>query len=82
MPRQRRASPEETSDIEQREGAVETDNLLTVREVAKRLRVDTTTVRRWIAQGLLDAIPLPHQGKRQGYRIRKQTLDRLLLSNA
>ncbi|QBD83505.1 DNA-binding protein [Ktedonosporobacter rubrisoli] len=54
------------------------DNLLTVREVAQRLRVDTTTVRRWIALGLLEAVSLPHMGKRQSYRIRQRTLRRLL----
>jgi len=54
------------------------DNLLTVHEVAQRLRVDDTTVRRWIKSGALEAITLPHQGKRQAYRIKKSTLDSLL----
>ena len=54
------------------------DDLLTVREVARRLRVDDTTVRRWIKSGALEAITLPHQGKRQAYRIKKSTLDSLL----
>ncbi len=56
----------------------ETEELLTVREVARRLRVDETTVRRWIKSGTLDAIALPHRGKRIAYRIRKSTLDALL----
>ncbi len=51
--------------------------LLTVREVAKHLRVDDTTVRRWIKSGALDAVALPHSGKRCGYRVRKHTLDAL-----
>lgn len=55
----------------------ETD-LLTVREVAKQLRVDDTTVRRWIKTGVLEAITLPHRGTRQAYRIRRSTLDALL----
>ena len=55
----------------------ETD-LLTVREVAKQLRVDDTTVRRWIKNGVLEAITLPHRGTRQAYRIRRSTLDALL----
>lgn len=55
----------------------ETD-LLTVREVAKQLRVDDTTVRRWIKNGVLEAITLPHRGTRQAYRIRRATLNRLL----
>ncbi len=54
------------------------EDLLTVREVARRLRVDDTTVRRWIKSGALEAITLPHRGKRQAYRIKKSTLDDLL----
>jgi excisionase family DNA binding protein len=54
------------------------EDLLTVREVAKRLRVDDTTVRRWIKSGALEAITLPHRGKRQAYRIKQSTLDALL----
>ncbi len=54
--------------------------LLTVREVARRLRVDDTTVRRWIKNGVLEAITLPHRGKRQAYRVRSSTLDALLAS--
>ena len=45
--------------------AEKTEELLTVREVARRLRVDDTTVRRWITSGVLDAISLPHRGKRR-----------------
>lgn len=52
--------------------------LLTVREVAKQLRVDDTTVRRWIKNGVLEAITLPHRGARQAYRIRRSTLEALL----
>ena len=54
------------------------EELLTVREVARRLRVDDTTVRRWIKSGALEAITLPHKGKRQAYRVKKSTLDKLL----
>ena len=54
--------------------------LLTVREVAKQLRVDDTTVRRWIKNGVLEAITLPHRGARQAYRIRQATLNALLAS--
>lgn len=56
----------------------EEEELLTVREVARRLRVDDTTVRRWIKSGALEAITLPHRGKRQAYRIKKSTMDKLL----
>jgi excisionase family DNA binding protein len=53
-------------------------DLLTVREVAEQLRVDDTTVRRWIKNGILEAIALPHKGARQAYRIRRETLNALL----
>ena len=57
-------------------------DLLTVSEVAQRLRVDATTVRRWIKNGVLKAIALPHRGLRQAYRIHKRTLDALLSTTA
>ncbi len=65
---------------DQKEGQVVHDDadLLTVREVAKQLRVDDTTVRRWIKNGVLEAITLPHRGTRQAYRIRRSTLEALL----
>ena len=53
-------------------------DLLTVHEIAQALRVDDTTVRRWIKNGSFEAVALPHRGKRQAYRIRRDTLDRLL----
>ena len=60
--------------------AEETDELLTVHEVARRLRVDDTTVRRWIKSGSLEAITLPHKGKRSAYRVKKSTMDKLMRS--
>jgi excisionase family DNA binding protein len=65
---------------DQKEDSVvhEDADLLTVREVARRLRVDDTTVRRWIKLGVLEAITLPHRGSRQAYRIRRSTLESLL----
>jgi excisionase family DNA binding protein len=57
----------------------EQDDLLTVSEVARRLRVDTTTVRRWVTIGSLEAVILPHRGKRLIYRIRQSTLDDILM---
>lgn len=56
----------------------QTDELLTVREVASHLRVDDTTVRRWAKAGALPVVILPHVNRRQAYRIRKSTLDALL----
>jgi excisionase family DNA binding protein len=52
--------------------------LLTVSEVARILRVDDTTVRRWVKQGALEAVILPHVNERQGYRIKRETLNRVL----
>lgn len=60
--------------------AEQMDELLTVHEVARRLRVDDTTVRRWIKNGALEAVTLPHSGKRQAYRVKKSTMDKLLQS--
>ena len=53
--------------------------LLTISEVAQTLRVDDTTVRRWVKQGALEAVVLPHVNARQGYRIKRETLDKLLV---
>lgn len=56
----------------------EDNDLLTVSEVATSLRVDDTTVRRWIKNGILEAITLPHAGERQSYRIKRATLETVL----
>lgn len=53
-------------------------DLLTVAEVARILRVDDTSIRRWIKQGTLEAVVLPHVNERQGYRIKRAVLERLL----
>jgi len=79
MPRQTPDSPVQHEQVTKPQNASQQDETLyTVGEVAKRLRVDTTTVRRWIAIGTLEAVILPHKGKRQAYRIRQGTLDKLL----
>lgn len=54
--------------------------LMTVSEVARILLVDDTTVRRWIKQGILESVQLPHRNKRQAYRVRADTVARLLQS--
>jgi len=46
------------------------DDMLTVEEVAKELRVDQKTVRRWIQRGELVAIDIGRE-----YRIRRSALD-------
>ncbi len=58
-----------------------TSTLLTVSEVAQELRVDDTTVRRWIKSGVLEAIPLPARGQRQVWRVKRETVDTLLNSS-
>ena len=50
------------------------EDLLTIREVARMVRVDDSTVRRWIATGVLAAVTLPHVGRRHVYRIRRSTI--------
>ena len=53
-------------------------DLLTVSEVARVLRVDETTVRRWIKRQALGAITLPHLNKRQAYRVHRSTIENIL----
>lgn len=52
--------------------------LLTVSEVARVLRVDDTTVRRWAKIGAIEVVILPHKNTRQAYRIKRETLDAML----
>lgn len=54
------------------------DDLLTVSEVGDVLRVDDTTIRRWIKNGAIDAIVLPHVNERQAYRVKRSTLDAII----
>lgn len=53
-------------------------DLLTVAEVAEILRVDDTTVRRWVKQGAMAAVVLPHANDRQAYRIKRETVEALI----
>jgi excisionase family DNA binding protein len=64
--------------LDQMQETAKEPELLTVSEVARQLRVDDTTVRRWIKEGALEAVVLPHVGDRQAYRIRRSTLETLL----
>ncbi len=57
-------------------------DLLTTHEVAKILRVDTTTVRRWIKTGVLDAVALPHVNERMAYRVKRSELQKILSPEA
>ena len=56
------------------------EELLTVQEVAAIFRVDEATVRRWIKHGTLEAVKLPHRGKREVHRIKRATLNAILKS--
>ena len=58
----------------------EDNSLLTVNEISEVLRVNPTTVRRWIKSGALGAVSLPHANKRCAYRVKKETLKKLLES--
>ncbi len=53
-------------------------DLMTISEVARILRVDNTTVRRWVKLGVMEAVILPHVNERQAYRIRRSTVDAIL----
>ncbi|HLZ59043.1 MAG TPA: helix-turn-helix domain-containing protein [Ktedonosporobacter sp.] len=60
---------------------IQKEELLTVKEVADQLRVDPTTVRRWIKNGSLEAISFPEKivgRQRQTHRIRRSVLEALL----
>ena len=54
------------------------NELLTVPEVARLLRVDAATVRRWVRSGALKAVTLPHVGKRRISRISRETVNKIL----
>jgi excisionase family DNA binding protein len=53
-----------------------TEALLTVAEVAARLRVHPETVRRWLAQGRLEGVR--PGGTKIGWRIPESALERFL----
>ena len=57
------------------------DELMTVAEVARVLRVDATTVRRWVKEGTLEAVALPHAHKRRAFRIKRETLEKVLAAS-
>jgi excisionase family DNA binding protein len=52
--------------------------LLTAQEVARILRVDDTTVRRWAKKGAIRVIVLPHAGTRVVIRIKRKVIDGIL----
>jgi excisionase family DNA binding protein len=51
--------------------------LMRVDEVAKILRVDDTTVRRWIKLHAIEAVLLPGNGRKQYYRVPARELYKL-----
>ncbi|MDO3024419.1 MerR family transcriptional regulator [Mycobacteroides abscessus] len=48
--------------------------LMTTSEVAERLRVDSSTIRKWVAKGLLKAVTLPGGH----HRFRQEDIEALL----
>ena len=58
------------------------NELLTINEVSKILRVDPTTVRRWIKRGAMEAVILPHVNARESYRVKQSTLNNVLSTPA
>jgi excisionase family DNA binding protein len=60
------------------DGVTIIEELLTISEIAKELRVDATTVRRWVNNGVLNAVWLPHFGKRTTVRIRRTDLESII----
>lgn len=58
------------------------NELLTVQEAARILRVDDTTVRRWVKRGAMEAVVLPHKNTRVAYRIKRSTLDKITTTTA
>jgi excisionase family DNA binding protein len=64
-----------------KKGILLVNDLLTIQEVADILRVDATTVRRWVRDGVLEGISLPHRGKRTAYCVKRETVEALLHSS-
>ena len=52
--------------------------LLSVKKAAEMFGVDQSTVRRWIVTGVLEAVSLPHTGKREYRKIKTETVYKIL----
>jgi excisionase family DNA binding protein len=57
------------------------EEFLTPQEVAARLRVKATTVRRWIATGVLEAETI-QEGKRNWHRIKKSLIETMTATSS
>ena len=57
-------------------------DLMTVKEVARKLRVHVTTVHAWLRNGIIDAVELPALGARRTFRIRRSAVEALFNSAA
>lgn len=55
--------------------------LLTIPEVARLFRVHPSTVRKWIQEGTIEGVLLPHKGKGSIYRIPWVAVNHLLTEN-
>ncbi|PZW24732.1 excisionase family DNA binding protein [Thermosporothrix hazakensis] len=54
------------------------EKLLTIPEVARRLRVNRATIWRWVRDRIIPAVDLPKYGKRNNRRISEKTLECIL----
>lgn len=52
--------------------------LLTVPETAQLFEVDTRTIRRWINDGMLKSVVLPHKGNYKIHRVEAALVRRIL----
>jgi excisionase family DNA binding protein len=52
--------------------------LMTIGEVARKLRLDRATVQRWAHEGAIDVITLPSVGRNVRYRMHRTAFNALL----
>jgi excisionase family DNA binding protein len=69
--------PSDTLASEEAPIPVNIDDLVTVKEAARQLRVVDTTVRRWMKKGYLEFVVSSHTGRQRNY-IRRSTLQAVL----
>ena len=53
-------------------------DLMTIAEVARKLRVERATVQRWAHAGQIDVITIPSVGRNKRYRMHRKAFEALL----